>query len=200
MWPHLTNWFFLLMIWCSSVCSCGSSGFRGGKSACKPQSPLSSTLAKLTGSLSYWLTWFPRKKVIKSEWKTLTLSFLQFITFPSRIGGVGGWGVWRTKALHWERRKGLPDLLWGKGSRTASSELTKQIQCCGLLPLILWVVRERGDTTDKSKSTWQQRFAVLICLLCPRHETILRAGACSAWKFSSSMKKKKKKTTHWEIN
>lgn len=107
----------------------------------------------------------------------------------------------RRLKLSAERRskKKLPDLLWGKGSRTTSSELTKQIQYCSLLLLILWVVGERGDSADKSKSTWQRRFAVLICLLCARHGRVLRAAARSARKFASNTRKKHQ-LTHWEIS
>lgn len=70
--------------------------------------------------------------------------------------------------------------------KAASSELTKQIQYCSMRPLILRVAGERGDNTDKSKSTWQPRFAVLICLLCARHQGVLRAAAL---KFYNTTKK-----------
>lgn len=135
--------------------------------------------------------------MIKCKWKTSTLFFtsqlfaVYYFSPSQRRSRGGGGGEGGGLKLSTEREeKNFPDLLWGKGSRTTSSELTKQIQYCSLLLLILWVVRERGDTADKSKSTWQRRFAVLICLLCARHERVLRAGARSARKFSSSTGKK----------
>lgn len=52
--------------------------------------------------------------------------------------------------------------------KAAGQHQSRQSRSNLALRLILRVVGERGEAADTSKSTWQRRFAVLICLFCAR--------------------------------